>query len=269
MTRACRQRGGRRNRPGLAVALALLLAAGCDLPGKPDPAKRWKPPGQVDDFGTLYGMHCAGCHGADGRLGPAPPLNDALFLAVAPGEALRQVISHGREGTLMPAFGQEAGGPLTPKQVGILVETMQANWGKPAGDRKEPLPPYAVDLKAGNREAGARLFDQACATCHGDEGKGSQQAGPLHNAAFLALVSDQFLRRIIITGRPDLGMPDYRSAEWRSPQLRVPLSSQDINDLVAYLAAWRPPAPEKPGPDTTLPGKDPKVPATGTTPPGR
>ena len=36
---------------------------------------------------------------------------------------------------------------------------------------------------------------------------------------FLALVSDQALRRIIITGRPDLGMPNYRRGRWPASRI--------------------------------------------------
>ena len=59
------------------LPLLAALTAGCDLPGRPDPADRPVPADQVKDFGALYATHCAGCHGADGKLGPAPPLNDA------------------------------------------------------------------------------------------------------------------------------------------------------------------------------------------------
>ena len=53
------------------VTLSLFLAAGCDLPGRPDPADRPVPADQVKDFDVLFGTRCAGCHGADGKLGPA------------------------------------------------------------------------------------------------------------------------------------------------------------------------------------------------------
>src|SRR5262252_2083695 len=91
------------------VTLSLLLACGCDLPGQPRLADRPVPADQVADFDTLYKMHCAGCHGADGKLGPAPPLNDPLFLAIVPDDELLRVIREGRAVTArqkspMPAF---------------------------------------------------------------------------------------------------------------------------------------------------------------------
>ena len=70
--------------------LALILATGCDrLPGKPTPEERWRPATEVTDFSQLYAVNCAGCHGADGRLGAARPLNDPLYLALVSAATLR------------------------------------------------------------------------------------------------------------------------------------------------------------------------------------
>jgi hypothetical protein len=52
------------------------------------------------------------------------------------------------------------------------------------------------------------------------------------------LISDQALRRLVITGRPDLGMPDYRTQGERPEPFR-PMSRQDVADVVALLASWR------------------------------
>ena len=77
----------------------------------------------------------------------------------------------------------------------------------------------------------------------GGAGQGAQQAGALNDRAFLALISNQALRRIVITGRPDLGMPIYSDSDWRSPKFQ-PLTSEQIHDLVALLASWRAGAPQ-------------------------
>ena len=57
-------------------------------------------------------------------------------------------------------------------------------------------------------------------------------------SALPELISDQLLRRLIITGRPDLGMPSYRDHNGRSADYRS-LTSQEVDDLVALLATWR------------------------------
>src|ERR1700730_2225505 len=91
------------------LVLLAVLAAGCDLPGRPDPADRPVPADQFMDFGVLYRQNCAGCHGSDGKLGPAPPLNDPLFRAIVPREELEDILNKGRKNTLMPAFAMENG----------------------------------------------------------------------------------------------------------------------------------------------------------------
>ena len=69
--------------PALAIVLARLR-----LPGQAAmrPIGLCRPTSR--DFALLYATNCAGCHGADGRLGPAPPLNDPLFLAIVPDASL-------------------------------------------------------------------------------------------------------------------------------------------------------------------------------------
>ncbi len=230
-----------------ALALVALMAAGCDLPGKPNPDDRPKVPDQILSFAPLFGQNCAGCHGADGVLGPAPPLNDALFLAIISDEELTKVIHDGRAGTPMPPFAQERGGELTDQQIKVLVDGLKSKWGD--GEKAgQALPAYAitkvegVQSAPGSRERGQEVFARACAGCHGSMGKGEVHQGELRDAindpAFLALISDQALRRIIITGRPDLGMPTYAEQD-RRPKDFQPLTSAEIDDLVALLADWR------------------------------
>lgn len=233
------------------LPLLAALAAGCDLPGRPDPADRPVPADQVKDFGTLYARHCAGCHGADGKLGPAPPLNDPVFLAIVPDEELLRVITEGRAVTPaqkspMPAFARDRGGPLTAAQVKALAEGIKERWG-PTRPESQSLPPYLAPAGAhsANEEGGARVFARACAGCHGRQGQGRKDGErQINNQAFLALISDQAIRRYVITGRPDLGMPAFDGANGRPPEFR-PLSSAEIDDLVALLRHWRRGGPAK------------------------
>jgi mono/diheme cytochrome c family protein len=191
-------------------------------------------------------VRCAGCHGVDGKLGPAPSLNDPLFLAIVPDAELRHVISEGRavsasQRSPMPAFARARGGPLTDAEVKVLADGIKKRW-KPAASGEAP-PPYLspAGAKSGNLHEGARVFARACAGCHGREGKGGEDdegPGAINEPAFLALISDKALRRIVITGRPDLGMPAYDGNDGRTDDFR-PLNSAQIDDLVALLASWR------------------------------
>jgi cytochrome c oxidase cbb3-type subunit 3/ubiquinol-cytochrome c reductase cytochrome c subunit len=224
--------------------LLVVLAGGCDVPGKPREADRPAPADQVKSFDALYGVRCAGCHGVDGKLGPAPSLNDPVFLAIVPDAELRRVISEGRavsaaQRSPMPAFAGARGGPLTDAEVQVLADGIKKRWG-PAASGKAP-PPYLspAGTKGGNLDEGARVFARACAGCHGRQGQGGESpAGAINEPAFLALISDRALRRTAITGRPDLGMPAYDGTAGRPADFR-PLTSAQIDDLVALLASWR------------------------------
>jgi len=226
------------------VAIAILGSdSGCPrLPGKPVEEDRWKPPSQVTDFRQLYGQNCAGCHGADGRLGAARPLNDPLYLAFAGSDVLRPVIAKGVSGTAMPGFAQTSGGNLTDRQIDLLVEGMNAQWGRPEDFKDVAIPPYRPESTAGDPQRGAPTYQTYCMQCHGAEGKGGLYAGAITDPNYLTLVSDQSLRSTLVAGRPDLGMPD-----WRSRLPGRPMSVQEISDVAAWLASKRPTPAAAPG----------------------
>jgi cytochrome c oxidase cbb3-type subunit III len=226
---------------GLMVLLILILATSCDqLPGKPTQEERWKAATEVTDFSQLYALNCAGCHGADGRLGAARPLNDPLYQALVSAATLRAMIAQGVPGTSAPALAQQAGGPLTDKQIDILVEGMRSRWGKAENFNNVAFPPYSVQDASGKGSApgdlqrGAVVYQTYCAQCHGKDGNGGPKGGSVINPAYLALVSDQALRTTVIVGRSDLGMPD-----WRANIPGRSMSPQEISDVVAWLASHR------------------------------
>jgi cytochrome c oxidase cbb3-type subunit 3 len=217
--------------------------SGCDLPGKPLSTDRPIAADQVVDFDGLYRQNCSGCHGADGKLGPAPPLNNPVFLSIVPSSVLFSVISQGRPGTPMPAFSMKRGGTLTDIQVKALVEGIKLRW-KSTYSAQATVPPYSMATvnATGDKNHGEKIFARACAPCHGVLGEGTEDSnggtGAINDPSFLALISDQALRRYAITGRPDLGMPDYADKTGRSDDYR-PMTGDEITDLVALLASWR------------------------------
>jgi mono/diheme cytochrome c family protein len=231
----------------MTIMASWFAAVGCEPPGKPKPDLIFVRPQDVTDFGQLFARNCTGCHGADGKFGPAPPLNDGLFRALIPESEVLRVIAAGRTGTLMPAFSVRNGGQLTPQQVSILAKGIKSHWGKPASVSPD-TPPYMHAPTEGapndpeTVERGSAVFARACASCHGKKGEGGgfagRTVGAINDPTFLALVSDQALRRIIITGRPDLEMPDYADSKGRPADFK-PLTAGDVSDLVALLADWR------------------------------
>lgn len=222
------------------LALSLLLA-GCTWPGKPDPAERPVPADKVMDFAALYQQNCSGCHGADGKMGPAPPLNDWLFLKIIPDSELLRVIQQGRRGTPMPAFSRSHGGSLTEAQVKVVAEGVKHHWDKSVAASNDKVPTYLTKGQ-GDAKRGEKVFARVCAMCHGDEGKGSESEGRnlrINDPAFLGLISDQALRRIVITGRPDLGMPSMVEPS-KDDHSFQPLTSGEVDDVVALLSSWAP-----------------------------
>ena len=225
--------------------VGLVAAVGCNLPGKPSPDDQAVRPEQVRDFGKLYAQNCSGCHGADGRLGPAPPLNDPLFLAIVSDADLLRTVTEGRPGTPMPPFDQVKGGPLTAEQVRMLSNGLKQRWHR-AEVSPGSVPAYAAPSPSTDDTSVARgkaVFARACADCHGDHGQGGKTrdgktVGALNDPVFLALCSDQVLRRYVITGRPDVGMPGFSHSLGRREGFQ-PLSADDVADLSALLASWR------------------------------
>src|SRR5262249_41096538 len=168
--------------------------------------------------------------------------------AIVPDAELLRVIAEGRsvtagQKTPMPAFAHEKGGPLTGGQVKILAEGIKKR-GEPSASPSGSLPTYiGAAVSGGHKEEGGRVFTRACAGCHGSQGQGEKDGralpgGAINDQAFLALISDQALRRTIITGRPDLGMPPFDGKSGRQPDFQV-LTSAEIDDLVALLRSWR------------------------------
>jgi mono/diheme cytochrome c family protein len=235
------------------ISTVCLGCIGCDAPGHSARDREVSPPGQVMEFAALYKQNCAGCHGENGNNGAAISLANPVYLAVAGGATVRQVIANGVAGKLMPAFEISAGGTLNDQQIDSLVQGILHVWSRPDTVVASPVPSYAATTK-GDPTKGQKAFTEFCAHCHGDDGTGANgqtsgnpQAvpGSIVDPSYLALVSDQSLRSTIIAGRPDQGMPDWRS-DTSGPGSRA-MTDQDITDIVAWLAAQRTAYPGQPG----------------------
>lgn len=253
-----------RSRRVLAVVLiyACGLAVACDsLPGKPTQADRYVRPADNLDFDSLYGQHCSGCHGANGRFGAARPMNDPIFLAVAGKAHIIRAATMGQPGTPMPPFSISEGGVLTDTQIETIATGILERWGDPEAAGRD-LPPYsaadslAAGFASGNAEAGHSAFETHCARCHGADGTGGKEAGSVVNGSYLALSTDQSLRNTVIAGRLDLGMPNFR--EYGTPSQHAQLTPQEISDVVAWLGTHRQEFPGQTYPEGTT---TPPIPA--------
>lgn len=225
------------NRWTVVLAGSILGTAACGIqgsaPGRPPADSQVIPPNNILDFSSLYAENCAGCHGSDGKGGAAIALGDPVYLAIADDAAIRAVTASGVANTAMPAFAHSSGGSLTDQQIGVIVGGIRARWAKPDCLHDANPPPYAARA-GGDPSRGANVYETYCASCHGAGGKGGEHGSSIVDKSYLALVSDQGLRTTVITGRPEMGAPD-----WRGDLPGKPMSPNDVSDVVAWLAAQR------------------------------
>jgi len=216
------------------LALISVAICGCSsAPGRPALDSQVLPPDKVLNFERLYQQNCAGCHGAQGKGGAAVGLATPVYLAVANDATIRRVTAEGIEGTAMPAFAQSSGGMLTDEQVNAIVGGIRSRWATP--HLLDVVPPSYSALAPGDPTRGFGTYNTYCLSCHGAAGRGGPRAGSIVDESYLKLVSDQYLRTIVITGRPEMGAPD-----WRSNVPGKPMSQEDVSDVVAWLSTQRP-----------------------------
>ena len=133
----------------------------------------------------VLNLECARCHGAKAEGGAAtfllqpsepgelaktvswtaPSLNDVL-LRFSPDE-VTQIITYGRPGTPMPAWGLAGGGPLPDQPISDLVNFLQSIQLSPADAMKRNTDRAAQILKDNpGISEGQALFMANCARCH-------------------------------------------------------------------------------------------------------
>ena len=226
----------------LAASCALsAMLFGCASPhGQPRKGSETLAPNEVLDFATLYGENCAGCHGVEGKGGAAIALADPVYLAIADETVIRKVVAKGIPRTAMPAFAESAGGMLTDKQINVITGEIRSRWNQ-RGILDAANPPSYTAKSTGNISHGELAYKTYCESCHGPGGHGGRKGSAVTDDSFLALVSDQGLRTIVIVGRPELGAPD-----WRGNVPDNPMSDQEVTDVVAWLASQRVQNPGQP-----------------------
>jgi cytochrome c oxidase cbb3-type subunit 3/ubiquinol-cytochrome c reductase cytochrome c subunit len=235
----------------LLAGAATLAIAGCmAAPGKPGPGPEVPRPEDVSSFATLYGQNCAACHGENGKNGAAIWLANPAYLAIAGVTNIQRVTADGVPGTAMPPFGKAKGGMLTDQQISVLVQGMEQNWTTSVvvqlvGGTGTPTPHYAATT-LGDPTRGQKAFGTYCAQCHGANATGAHldnniTTGSLVDPSYLALISDQGLRSIILAGQTEQGPHD-----WRSYTPGHPMTDQEIADTVAWLTSHRIATPGQP-----------------------
>jgi mono/diheme cytochrome c family protein len=169
----------------------------------------------------IYHQQCASCHGAQGEGGVGPALNNRTLLKSTYDNAFFSVIRAGVPNTQMPAWGIEFGGPLTDEDVRDAVAFIR-HWEATA-------PEISAAAFTPDPARGALLFASTCAVCHGENGQGGGAAPRLNDQARLQAFPDDWYQATIRNGRPAKGMPTWGTV----------LSPNQVDDLVALIAAWR------------------------------
>ncbi len=226
--------------------LSLMVCAACsNFPGVHRPESAVVTPSDVVDFNTLYGQNCAGCHGVDGNgrsrhcPGESGVSRDCRRHRDSPHRRKRSArhadagfcSECGRNAHRQTDRRSSAGDP-------IVGETRRSR-------RSESATLYS----AGSRRSAARrrcLSDLLFLLSWSRRPRRKQGQFDC-DGSYLALVSDQQLRTIVIAGRPELGAPD-----WRGDVEGRPMSAQDISDVVAWLSSQRPKFPGQPYPISSM-----------------
>lgn len=180
----------------------------------------------------LYEQNCIMCHGVygEGRVGASLAKN---WPSIRPDLTIRTIISNGVPGSVMPAWSQAKGGPLSESQVDSLVAYI-LSWQNndpnqvlifPTATMRAPITP--IPQVQGDPNRGAVLFDQNCTVCHGVDGEG--RVGAVLAKNWPAIRPDLSIKNTIQNGVPRSVMPAWGQSKGG------PLTETDINDLTAFI----------------------------------
>ncbi len=204
----------------LAVFIASLLLSGTAVAGQTDGLEKGE---------LLFQKECAVCHGSEGAGGVGVPLNLQDFLRTTSDAYLSRTIKLGRPGRIMPSFGK-----LSDEQIQNIIHYIRS-W-----QPEIKAPEYSQQFIAGDVKKGETIYNSICVNCHREKGIGGKGTGvtfsrprdaeiiapAIGNPSFLAAVSDQMLKRIIMTGRETTPMMSAKS---------MGLKEADVDNVVTYL----------------------------------
>jgi mono/diheme cytochrome c family protein len=217
---------------GLIIWIGILLIG---LSLMPRMVQAQTPGGNNLEFGArLYAENCTVCHGPDGqgRIG-ATLAKD--WPSIRPDQQIKNTIENGIQGSVMPAWGQAAGGPLNEVEIQALVDYIlnwETNGPRVINPMPTPIPRPALTPPpgvTGDPNNGAVLFAQNCVVCHGANGEGRIGAVLVKN--WPSIRPDLSIKNTISNGIQGSVMPSWSQARGG------PLSEAQINDLVAFILA--------------------------------
>lgn len=200
-------------------------------------------PEAIKHASNIYTKYCSLCHGGN-REGyaadNAPSLKSKSLLATSMNNNfMRYTVQFGRANTAMAGYLDSQGGPLELIDIEILLKWLYEEAGVDEAIDPSREPVY------GDISKGANIYEQNCASCHGDKGEGIS-APALGNPMLLATATDHFLRYAIAEGRDDTPMIAFKDS----------LSDDELDAVTAFLrsraSGWDVPEPSTvtaPSPD--------------------
>lgn len=187
---------------------------------------------------ALYDLHCAVCHGNDGRaetpvgrlLKPRPRnFTDPIDMARLTVDRIYRAIKDGRPGTAMAAWKPV----LTETEIGDLIDYVH---GLSSTGKAAPLSAERLSL-----EVGRRIYGKECAHCHGVDGQANTEVARVLNPpprnfsdpVVMARVDDGRMYLAIYRGRPGTAMGGRGEL----------LAPAEIIDVMRYLRTLVRPLP--------------------------
>ena len=173
---------------------------------------------------ATYDSTCAGCHQKDGKgkAGFAPSITDQDFLSIVSDDFIKQTIKKGRTGTNMISFSF-----LQDNQINEIIAYLRSF-------QKNPKREYNHDWKAtGDLTRGKKLFNGACAQCHGANGKGYVMGGSgpaVGLNGFLSVADDGYIEQVLLSGREGTAMRSFDGSLGLAH-----LDKQGMSDIIIYL----------------------------------
>lgn len=169
---------------------------------------------------ALFVRNCAPCHGISGDQVPGVQLRSKPFLEARTKATVDRTIRTGnRKG--MPAWSQDAGGPLNDAQIAAVVDFLFAAEAAPAAAAATPAAPAGGGGGGAGQIDGkpvADFFQAKCAACHGPERKGA--VGPALLPERLTK-ENAFYEDTISKGRPGTAMPSWSAQGMTPEQIKV------------------------------------------------
>ncbi len=201
----------------------------------------------------LFAQNCAVCHGdrGQGRVG-ATLAKD--FPGIRVDALLKEIISNGVAGSVMPAWSKTKGGPMSDAEIDALVAFIQSLGHQAPPITPNPITPVVQPTGApavptfppGDPIRGSKIFADNCVVCHGDQGQG--RIGATLQKDWAGINVDALITATIARGVAGSKMPAWSKANGG------PLTDQDIADAAAFIRTLKKPAQPGPTPTPTATG---------------